>query len=66
MFQLSNQYNELIDELNENKGSTNIKFRKKMSEIAFSETGYYDSLITNYYILFYYSIMYSYHLQNMI
>ncbi len=44
-----NQYNELIDELNENKGSTNIKFRKKMSEIAFSETGYYDSLITNYF-----------------
>ena len=45
----SNQYKELINELNKNKGSTNINFRKKMSQIAFSETGYYDSLISNYF-----------------
>ena len=44
-----NQYSELIDQLKINKGSTTIKFRKKMSQIAFTETAYYDSLIANYF-----------------
>ena len=44
-----NQYNELINELKKNNGSTTLKFRKKMSQDAFSETAYYDSLIANYF-----------------
>jgi len=43
------QYNDLIDELNKNKGKTSLEFRKKMSEEAFSETAYYDSLVSNYF-----------------
>ena len=45
----SNQYDELIDELNKNKGSTSLKFREKLSRIAFTETAYYDSIISNYF-----------------
>tara|TARA_B100001093_G_scaffold6204_1_gene6300 strand:- start:2997 stop:4532 length:1536 start_codon:yes stop_codon:yes gene_type:complete len=44
----SNQYEELIDQLKNNKGSTSINFRKKLSRIAFAETAYYDSVISNY------------------
>ena len=44
-----NQYKELIDQLKKNKGSTTLKFREKMSQIAFSETAYYDSLIASYF-----------------
>ena len=43
------QYDSLINELNKYNGSTTFEFRKKMSEEAFSETGYYDSLIANYF-----------------
>ena len=43
------QYSELIDQLKANKGSTTLNFRKNMSRIAFTETAYYDSLITNYF-----------------
>ena len=43
------QYSKLINELNLYKGSTSLKFRQKMSEEAFSETAYYDSLITEYF-----------------
>ena len=43
------QYSELIDELQKNKGSTSIEFRQKLSEEAFTETAYYDSAITNYF-----------------
>ncbi len=42
-------YKDLINELKKNKGSTSLKFRKKMSEKAFLETSYYDSLISNYF-----------------
>ncbi len=42
------QYPEFINELKINKGTTSIKFRKKMSQIAFVETAYYDTLISNY------------------
>ncbi len=43
------QYKDLINELKSYKGSTSLKFREKMSRIAFAETGYYDSLISNYF-----------------
>ena len=43
------QYSELINELNNNNGSTSIKFRKEMSKYAFSLTAHYDSLISNYF-----------------
>ena len=43
------QYSELIDELQKNKGSTSIEFRQKLSEEAFAETAYYDSIVTNYF-----------------
>ena len=43
------QYKSLISELNKNNGKTNINFRQKLSEKAFSETAYYDSVITNYF-----------------
>ena len=45
----SDQYKELIEELKINKGSTTLKFREKLSRIAFSETAYYDSIISNYF-----------------
>ena len=45
----SNQYNELINEINKNKGSTSLEFREKMSLEAFSETAYYDAVISNYF-----------------
>ena len=43
------QYDDLIKDLNINKGSTSLNFRQKMSEEAFSETAYYDSLVSNYF-----------------
>ena len=43
------QYSELIDQLKVNKGSTSLEFRKKMSQSAFTETAYYDSVITSYF-----------------
>ena len=45
----NNQYKELVEELKINKGATSLKFRSKMSQIAFTETAYYDSLISNYF-----------------
>ena len=45
----SNQYEELIEQLKRNKGSTSIEFREKLSRIAFTETAYYDSVISNYF-----------------
>ncbi len=45
----SDQYSELINEIKKNKGSTSIKFREKMSSEAFSETAYYDAVISNYF-----------------
>ena len=43
------QYNSLIQELQKNKGSTSIKFREKLSEEAFGQTAYYDSIVANYF-----------------
>jgi phosphoribosylaminoimidazolecarboxamide formyltransferase/IMP cyclohydrolase len=45
----SDQYEELIKELKDNKGSTTLQFREKLSRIAFDETAYYDSVISNYF-----------------
>ena len=43
------QYLELINELEVNKGATSTEFKKRMSQIAFSETAYYDSVISQYF-----------------
>ena len=45
----SNQYDELVNEIEKNKGSTSLNFREKMSLAAFSETAYYDAVISNYF-----------------
>jgi len=45
----ADQYEELIDELKKNKGSTSLGFREKLSRIAFTETAYYDSVISDYF-----------------
>ena len=44
-----NQYEELIDQLEKNNGSTSVEFRQKMSQIAFTETAYYDAVISDYF-----------------
>ena len=41
-------YDDFIKELSLNDGSTSLEFRKKMATITFSETAYYDSLISNW------------------
>ena len=43
------QYPELINQLKINNGSTTLEYRKRMSQLAFSETAYYDSVIANYF-----------------
>jgi len=45
----SDQYQELIDEMNKNNGATSLNFREKLSRTAFTETAYYDSIISNYF-----------------
>ena len=45
----SDQYDEFIEELRSNNGSTSLEFREKLSRIAFSETAYYDSVISDYF-----------------
>ena len=45
----TNQYKNLITELEKNKGSTSEKFREKLSEQAFNLTAYYDSAISDYF-----------------
>ena len=45
----SDQYGELINEIEKNKGFTSLGFREKMSLEAFSETAYYDAVISNYF-----------------
>ena len=43
------QYKELMNELIINKGCTSLNFREKMSRLAFTETAFYDSVISNYF-----------------
>ena len=45
----ADQYQELIDEMNKNNGATSLNFREKLSRIAFTETAYYDSVISSYF-----------------
>ncbi len=45
----TDQYDELIKELKKYKGSTSLNFREKLSRTAFTETAYYDSVISNYF-----------------
>ena len=45
----SNNYKDLIEQLKKYSGSTTLEFRKKMSQLAFAETAYYDSVIANYF-----------------
>ncbi len=45
----TNHYSDLINELRKNNGSVSFNFRKKMSQLAFTETAYYDTLIANYF-----------------
>ena len=45
----NSQYEELINELTRLNGSTSLEFRQKMSRTAFTETAYYDALISNYF-----------------
>jgi len=42
------EYDALVKELNNNNGSTSIKFREMMCAKAFSLTAYYDSVISNW------------------
>ncbi len=44
-----NYYKDFADELKRFNGYTSISFRKKMSNEAFLETAYYDSLIADYF-----------------
>ena len=45
----SEQYAELIDQLNKYKGSTSLDFRQKLASIAFTETAFYDTIISDYF-----------------
>ena len=45
----NDQYEDFIKEMNKNNGSTTLRFREKMSQLAFSETAYYDALISEYF-----------------
>ncbi len=43
------QYKDLSNELNFNKGFTSLNFREKMSKFAFNAVTHYDSIIANYF-----------------
>ena len=45
----SEQYTELINQINKYEGSTSLNYREKLSRIAFNETAYYDSVISDYF-----------------
>ena len=44
----TSQYSQLMNQLEINNGSTSLEFREEMSKVAFAETAYYDSVISNY------------------
>ena len=44
----TSQYSQLMNQLKINNGSTSLEFREEMSKMAFAETAYYDSVISNY------------------
>ena len=43
------QLDNLINEMNNYKGSTSLEFRKRLSQEAFNETAYYDTNISKYF-----------------
>ena len=43
-----NQYEEFVLNLEKNRGTTSLAFRKKLSQEAFNLTAYYDSVISEY------------------
>ena len=45
----NHQLDGLVNEMNNNKGSTSLKFRKELSQEAFNETAYYDTSISKYF-----------------
>ncbi len=45
----TDQYQELQDEMNKYNGATSLEFREKLSRTAFTETAYYDSVISSYF-----------------
>ena len=45
----SDQYAGLINDIEKNKGFTSFEFRQRMALEAFSETAYYDAVISNYF-----------------
>ena len=45
----TDQYDEFINEIQKFKGATSKNFRERMSQLAFAETAYYDSVISNYF-----------------
>ena len=45
----SENYQNLINELKKNNGATSLKFREKMAQLTFTETAYYDSVISTYF-----------------
>ena len=44
-----NDYSDLINEIEKNKGSTSLNFREYMSSKAFGLTAYYDAMIANWF-----------------
>tara|TARA_B110000285_G_C15104754_1_gene607275 strand:+ start:609 stop:2159 length:1551 start_codon:yes stop_codon:yes gene_type:complete len=44
-----NDYPDLVNEIEKNKGKTSLKFREYMSSKAFGLTAYYDSMIANWF-----------------
>ncbi len=45
----NSQYEDLINELIKFRGSTSLDFKKRMAQLAFTETAYYDALISDYF-----------------
>ena len=46
------QYDEFVINFENNKGSTSLEYRKKLSQEAFSLTAYYDSVISEYFSVY--------------
>ncbi len=44
-----NDYDKLIQEIQQNAGSTTLEFRKQLAAKTFSTTAYYDSLVSNWF-----------------
>jgi len=45
----NNDYSDLINEIDKNKGKTSLNFREYMSSKAFGLTAYYDAMIANWF-----------------